>query len=78
MFYAQSTVTVISEQDGGEMERDMDGQIRSKRIKGPKELYLSGQKHSLQIFGVIPFVRLQNDSETTVKRWKIVKNGLKS
>ena len=26
-----------------------------------KRAYLLGHKHSLQIFGVIPFVKLQND-----------------
>ena len=37
-------------------------------IKGSKERYLLGQKHNLQIFGVTPFVKLQNDTWTlTVK-----------
>ena len=31
-------------------------------MKGSKERYLLGQKHNLQIFGVIPFVKLQNDT----------------
>ena len=31
-------------------------------IKRSKERYLLGQKHSLQIFGVIPIIRLQNDT----------------
>ena len=31
-----------------------------KQIKGSKERYLLGQKHNLQIFGVIPFIKLQN------------------
>ena len=31
-------------------------------LKGPKEQYLSGQDENQQIFGVIPFVRLQNDA----------------
>ena len=44
------------------------GEARAKRIKGSKERYLLGQKHNLQIFGVIPFVKLQNDIQTTVKR----------
>ena len=34
----------------------------SKHIKGSKERYLLGQKHNIQIFGVIPFVKLQNDT----------------
>ena len=29
--------------------------------KGLKEGYLLGQKHSQQIFGLIPFIKLQND-----------------
>ena len=37
-------------------------QIRSRHIKGSKESYLFRQKHNLQIFGVIPFVKLQNDT----------------
>ena len=44
------------------------GNVRSsKHIKGSKERYLLEQKHNLQIFGVIPFVKLQNDTWTTVK-----------
>ena len=41
-----------------------ENKISSKHIKGSKERYLLllGQKHSLQIFGVIPFVKLQNDA----------------
>ena len=35
---------------------------RSKHIKGSKERYLLGQKHGLQIFRVIPLVKLQNDT----------------
>ena len=38
------------------------GGTKSKHINGSKECYLLGQKHNLQIFGVIPFVRLQNDT----------------
>ena len=34
---------------------------RSKHVEGLTERYLLGQKHNLQIFGVIPFVKLQND-----------------
>ena len=36
--------------------------------KSLKERYLSGQKHNIQIFGVISFVKLQNDTQITVKR----------
>ena len=28
-------------------------------------------KHSMRIFGVIPFIKLQNDTWTTAKRWKM-------
>ena len=51
---------------------------RSKHIKDLKERYLLGQKHSLQMFGIIPFIKLQNDTQTTVKRWKPMKNEMKS
>ena len=34
----------------------------SKHIKSPKERYLLRQKQHLQIFGVIPYVKLQNDT----------------
>ena len=30
--------------------------------KRSKERYLLGQKHNLQILGVVPFVKLQNDT----------------
>ena len=30
--------------------------------KVPKKAYLLGHRHNLQIFGVIPFVKLQNDT----------------
>ena len=37
--------------------------IRSKHIKLSKErLFLKTQTHNLQIFGVIPFIKLQNDT----------------
>ena len=29
-------------------------------MNGSKERYLLGQKYNLQIFGVIPFIKLQN------------------
>ena len=31
-------------------------------MKGSKERYLLAQNHNLQIFGVTPFVKLQNDT----------------
>ena len=36
--------------------------LRLKHIKGSKEHYLLGQKHNLQILGVIPFIKLQNNT----------------
>ena len=36
------------------------GGDKIKQINGSKECYLLGQKHNLQILGVIPFVQLQN------------------
>ena len=32
----------------------------------------------MRIFGVIPFLKLQNDTQTTVKRWKTMKNKMES
>ena len=40
----------------------LQGKKRSKHIKGSKEpLFIRTQTHNLQISGVIPFVKLQND-----------------
>ena len=36
--------------------------LRSKHIKGSKEHYLLGQKHNLPNVGVIPFIKLQNET----------------
>ena len=37
--------------------------VRPKHIKGSKErLFIMTQTHNMQIFGVIPFVKLQNDT----------------
>ena len=33
--------------------------VWSKHIKGSTERYLLRQKHSLKIFGIIPFIKLQ-------------------
>ena len=35
---------------------------KSKHINSSRECYLLGQKHSLQIFGVTPIIRPQNDT----------------
>ena len=43
----------------------------AKHIKGSKECYLLGQKTNTQIFGVTPSIKLQNDTQTTVKQWKM-------
>ena len=40
--------------------------------------YLLGQKHNLQMFRVIPFTKLQNDTYTTVKWLEMMKNEMKS
>ena len=32
----------------------------------------------MQIFGVIPFIKLQNDTLTTVKLWKMMENEMES
>ena len=39
----------------------------SKHIKGSKERYLLGQKHNMLILGVMPFIKLQND--TSIFGW---------
>ena len=31
-------------------------------------------KHNKRIFGVIPLIELQNDTQTTIKRWKNAEN----
>ena len=52
---------------------------RSKHIKDSKErLFIRTQTHNLQIFGVIPFVKLQNNTKTTVKRLKTMKFEMRS
>ena len=44
-------------------------------MKGSKErLFIMTQARNLHIFRVIPFVKRQNDSLTTVKRLKTMKN----
>ena len=52
-------VSVSSACSSGGIKKKSPG---SKHIKGSEERYLLGQKQSLQIFGVIPFVKLQNDT----------------
>ena len=32
----------------------------------------------MQIFGAVPFVKLQNDTKTTVKWWKTMKSEIES
>ena len=46
--------------------------------KDSKERYLSGQGKTSKCLGVIPFVKLQNDTPTTAKRSETMKNELKS
>ena len=50
-------------QAGLKKERDVPMfSIVSEHTKRSKERYLLGQDKNQQIFGVIPFVKLQNDS----------------
>ena len=42
-------------------EKEKERRI-SKYRKSSKESYVLGQKQNLQLFGVIPFVQLQNDT----------------
>ena len=44
----------------------------SKHIIRLKRRLFVRTNHNMRIFGVIPFIKLQNDTETTVKRWKII------
>ena len=47
---------------------------KSKHIKGSKERFLLGQKHNLQIVGVIPFIKLKTTLKQQLngeKRWKM-------
>ena len=37
-------------------------EARSKHIKGSKERCLLGENTNMRIFGVIPFIKLQNDT----------------
>ena len=39
-----------------------------QRRKSFKRTLFFGQKHNLQMLAVIPFIKLQNETETTVKR----------
>ena len=47
-------------------------QIQHKKVQ--KNAYLFWHRHSLHIFGKIPVVKLQNDTETTDKRLKTMTN----
>ena len=47
----------MSKKDGGNI-------VRAKHTKGSKELlFIMTQTHNLHIFGVVPFVKLQNNTE---------------
>ena len=46
----------------------------SKHVKGSKERYLLEQNTSMRIFGVILFIKLQNDTYAKDKRRKTMKN----
>ena len=47
-------------------------------MKGSKErLFIRTKTHSLKTFGVIPFAKLQNDTYTTVKQLKTIKNEMR-
>ena len=50
----------------------------SKHIKGSKERCLLGQNSTCKLSGVIPFMKLQNDTKATVKQWKTMKNDMES
>ena len=49
----------------------------SKRIKGSKARYLSGQDKTSQFSGATPFVKLQNDAWTTAQRANTMKPEVK-
>ena len=49
-----------------------------EKQKGSNEcLFILTRTHSMQIFGEIPFIKPQNDTETTDKRLKTMKNEWK-
>ena len=41
---------------------------QDNNMKGSKERYVLGQKHNLQIFGVIPFIKQQLNGEKRSKK----------
>ena len=49
----------------------------TKRFKNER-LFILTRTHSMQIFGEIPFIKPQNDTQTTDKRLKTMKNERKS
>ena len=60
-----STISCI----GGRKQQQQQIRIRSKHIKGSKErLFIMTQTHSLQTFGVIPFVKLQKKKKKNEQR----------
>ena len=62
---SSSECVFLRPQKGKKSETRMTANVpkrRSKKIKDSKERYLLGQKRNLQIFGVMPFVKLQNDT----------------
>ena len=59
--------TKVNGRGGGEKVLSDITLIRSKHMKGSKECYLLEQKHTLQIFGVVPIIKLQNNTLTRVK-----------
>ena len=53
-------------------------QEEDRRLKYIYETLFIRTKHNMQIFGVIPLIKLQNDTLTTVKLWKTMENEMES
>ena len=53
--------------------------MRSDQWNDLEELsFIMTQKHNRQMFGIIPFVKLQHDTWTTVKGLQTMKNEMKN
>ena len=60
------------------MEHSPDANRKIQTHKRLKRTLFIRTKHNMRMFGVIPFIKLQNDTSTTVKGWKTMKNETES
>ena len=54
--------TTLQQPQESETRMTASGLKQDPNTKGSNECYLLRQKHWLQMFGVVPFVKLQNDT----------------